>query len=171
MTTLLGDTDNRHINIFTYMNTKTTAGVGLVASNSIIRRASSAAGIAKTGTSIGTLHGAAHTSATAAWIGLGSMKIGLFVINVLPIVGGLLILDSLCGQGEGSSLIDWYEESWKQYEAHCEMEALKETVKVDPDHRIAVRNHPSSLSQQESLFQSLEVEHELYLLKKNLGLL
>ncbi len=153
------------------MNAQTTAGIGFVASNPIIHAASSAIGVAKTGTAIGTLHGAAHTSATAAWVGLGSMKVGMFMMNAFPIVGGLLILDSLCGPDHGSPLIDWYEESWKQYEAQCEMEELKKKVKVDPDHRVFVKKTPSSLSQQEDLFRSLEVEHDLYLLKKKLGLL
>ncbi len=153
------------------MDSKTTVGIGLVASNSMIHTAASAIGIAKTGTAIGTLHGAAHTSATAAWIGLGSMKVGMFMMNAFPVIGGLLILDSLCGTDHGSPLIDWYEESWKQYEAQCEMEELKKRTKVDPDHRVIVKGKPSSLAQQESLFRSLEVEHDLYLLKKELGLL
>lgn len=153
------------------MNIKTNAGAGLVASNSIIHRASSTFGVAKTGTAIGTLHGAAHANATAAWVGLGSMKMGVFMMNAFPIIGGLLILDSLCGSDYGSPLIDWYEEGWKEYEAKCEMEELKKEVKVDPDHRIIVKGKPSSLAQQESLFRSLEIEHDLYLLKKELGLL
>jgi len=153
------------------MNTKIAAGIGLVASSPIIHAASSAVGIAKTGAAIGTLHGAAHTSATAAWVGLGSMKLGLFMMNAFPVIGGLLILDSLCGSDPGSPLIDWYEESWKQYEAQCELEELKKKITVDPDHRVIVKGQSSSLAQQETLFRSLEIEHDLYLLKKKLGLL
>lgn len=52
------------------MDAKTTAGIGLVASNPIVHAAASTVGVAKTGAAIGTLHGAAHTSATAAWVGL-----------------------------------------------------------------------------------------------------
>ena len=153
------------------MDVKTTVGTGLVASSPIIHTAANAVGIAKTGTAIGSLHGAAHTSATAAWVGLGSMKVGMFMMNALPIVGGLLILDSLCGPDHGSPIIDWYEEGWRQYEAQCEMEELKKTVKVDADHRVIVKGSPSTLEQQESLFKGLEIEHDLYLLKKELGLL
>lgn len=153
------------------MDAKTAAGVGLVASNPIIYSASSAVGIAKTGTAISTLSGAAKTSATAAWLGFGSMKVGMFMMNAFPVIGGLLILDSLCGPDHGSPIIDWYEEGWKEYEAQCELEELKKKVQIDPDHRVTVRGTSSTLAQQESLFRSLEVEHELYLLKKELGLL
>ena len=153
------------------MDAKTTVGIGLTASSPIAHTVSSAVGIAKTGTAIGTLHGAAHTSATAAWIGLGSMKVGMFMLNAFPLVGGLLILDSLCGPDHGSPIIDWYEEGWKQYEAQCEMEELKKHVKVDSDHRVIVKGSPSTLEQQENLFKGLEIEHDLYLLKKELGLL
>ena len=45
------------------MDVKTTVGIGLTASSSIAHTVSSAVGIAETGTAIGTLHGAAHTSA------------------------------------------------------------------------------------------------------------
>lgn len=157
--------NNRHMDI------ETAAGMGLIASKPIIHTASSVIGVAKTGTAISTLHGAAHTSATAAWVGFGSMKVGLFMMNAFPIIGGLLILDSLCSPDYGSPIIDWYEEGWKQYEAQCEMEKLKTKIKVDPDHRVIVKGQPSTLAQQESLFRNLEVEHDLYLLKKDLGLL
>ncbi|MGB3298836.1 MAG: hypothetical protein WBA76_11245 [Phormidesmis sp.] len=157
--------------MFINMDAKTTAGVSLIASKLIIYTASSTFGIAKTGTAIGTLSGAAYTNATAAWVGLGSMKAGMFMMQAFPIIGGLLILDSLCGQDHGAPIIDWYEEGWKQYEAQCEMEELKKEVKIDPDHRVTVKRSPSSLAQQEALFKDLEVEHELYLLKKKLGIL
>lgn len=153
------------------MNAKTTASVCLTVSNPIIHTAASAVGIAKTGAAIGSLSGAAYTSATAAWVGLGSANIGMFMMNAFPIIGGLLILDSLCGPDHGSALIDWYEEAWTDYEAQCEMEELKKEVRVDLDHRVVVKGKPSTLAQQESLFRSLEVEHDLYSLKKKLGLL
>ena len=153
------------------MKSQTAIGSILLGSNPIICAASSAVGIAKTGTSIGSLSGAAYTSATAAWIGLGSMNVGLFMMNIFPIVGGLLVLDSLCGPESSTPLIDWYEEAWIRYEAQCEMEAMKKTVVVDPDHRIVLKRRPSSLAQQESLYRDLEIEHELYLMKKKLGLL
>lgn len=153
------------------MDAKTTIGIGLTASSPIINTAASTIGIAKTGAAIGTLHGAAHTSATAAWIGLGSMKVGMFMMGAFPIIGGLLILDSLCGPDHSSPIIDWYEEGWKEYEAQCELEELKKKVKVDPDHRVMVTKRPSSLAQQEYLFGRLEIEHELYQMKKDLGLI
>lgn len=150
------------------MNNQTTIGTACIFNQSFINAAARAFGVAKTGTAIGSLYGAAYTNATAAWIGFGSMKVGMFMTNALPIVGGLLILDSLCGTDHGAPLIDWYEESWKEYEAMCELEELKKTVKVDPDHRVIVTKQPSSLAQQEDLFRKLEIEHELYLLKKSM---
>ena len=98
------------------------------------------------------------------------MGTGMFLMNAFPIIGGLLVLDSLCGPDHGSPIIDWYEESWREYEAQCEMEDLKKEVEVNPNHQFAVRGTPSTLAQQESLFKSLEVENELYLLKKDLGI-
>ena len=65
-------------------------------------------------------------------------------MNLCPIVGGLLVLDSLCSSDHGSALVDWHEEGWKQYEAQCEMEDLKKTVKVDLDHRIIAERSLSS---------------------------
>ncbi len=153
------------------MNTKVAAGVGLCVSNPAINAVASAVGVAKTGTAIGSLSGAAQTSATAAWIGFGSMKVGLFAMGALPIIGGLILLDQLCGSEYGTPLIDWYEEGWINFEAQCEMEELKKTVKVDSDHRVVVTKKPSSLAQQENLFVRLEVEHELYLMKKELGII
>ena len=153
------------------MDIKASFGMGLVFSDPLIYATASAIGVAKTGTAIGTLHGAAKASATAAWIGLGSMNVGMFIMNLCPIVGGLLVLDSLCSSDYGSALVDWNEEGWKEYEAQCEMEDLKKKVKVDPDHRTVVIDSLTSLAQQESLFKSLEVEHELYLLKKEMYLL
>lgn len=153
------------------MKPKIAAGTALTASTPIINAAANAVGVAGTGTAIGTLHGAAHTSATAAWVGLGSMKLGMFVMGALPVVGGLLILDSLCSSDCGGSLIDYYEEFWKNYEAQCELDELKKTVKRDPGHIVTAKTQAASLDQLNRQFQSLEVEHDLYLLKKQMGLL
>lgn len=150
------------------MNKQTAIGTTLVFSNPIINSAASAIGFAKTGTAIGTLHGAAHASATAAWIGLGSMKAGMFMMGAFPLIGTLLILDSISGRDYGSPIIDWYEESWRQYEIQCELEELKQKVAVDPDHQIRAKNIPATFAQQDFQFRALEVEHELYLLKKEM---
>ena len=151
------------------MNTQIATGTVLVGSTPIINTVASAIGIAKTGTAIGTLHGAAHTSATAAWIGLGSMKAGMFLMGALPIVGALLILDGISGRDQGSPIIDWYEEAWRQYEAQCELEELKNEVKVDHDHQLRVKRAAATLAHREVQFRALEVEHELYLLKQEMG--
>ena len=151
------------------MNQKIAVGATFVASNPIINTAANAFGVAKTGTAIGTLHGAAHASATAAWIGLGSMKAGMFMMGAFPVIGALLILDGISGREYGSPIIDWYEEAWRQYEAQCELEELKKEVKADPDHQLRVKRAAATLAHQEVQFRSLEVEHELYLMKKEIG--
>lgn len=153
------------------MNTKVAAGTVFALSNPIFNITANAIGIAKTGTAIGTLHGAAHTSATAAWVGFGSMKIGMFMMGALPVVGALLILDGICGRDHGLPLIDWYEESWKRYETQCELEEMKKEVKVDNDHRVRAKTTAVSIAQLTDQFRALEVEHELYLMKKDLGLI
>jgi len=152
------------------MNTQAVVGTTLVFSTPIINTTASAIGIAKTGTAIGTLHGAAHASATAAWIGLGSMKVGMFMMGAFPVVGALLLLDSIGGQDHGSPMIDWYEESWRQYEIRCELEELKKQVTVDPDHQIRAKSISATLAQQDYQFRALEVEHELYSMKKQMGI-
>ncbi|MBD3885400.1 hypothetical protein IFO70_27120 [Phormidium tenue FACHB-886] len=151
------------------MNKQIAAGATLVASHPIINTAANAIGVAKTGTAIGTLHGAAHTSATAAWIGLGSMKAGMFLMGALPVVGVLLILEGISGREQGSPIIDWYEEAWRQYEAQCELEELKKEVEVDVDHQLRVKRQAATLAHQEVQFRALEVEHDLYLMKKEIG--
>ena len=153
------------------MKPKIAAGAALTASTPIINAAANAVGLAGTGTAIGTLTGAAHTSATAAWIGFGSMKLGMFVMGALPVVGGLLILDSFCSSDCGVSIIDYYEEFWKNYEVQCELDDLKQTVKRDPGHTVTAKTKAASLDQLNRQFQSLEVEHDLYLLKQQMGLL
>ncbi|HEY9699084.1 MAG TPA: hypothetical protein V6D10_17620 [Trichocoleus sp.] len=155
----------------TEINPKIAAGIALTSSQSIINTAASTIGIAKTGAAIGTLHGAAHTSATAAWVGLGSMKAGLFIMHALPVVGALLILDGISGRDHGSPIIDWYEEAWRDYEVQCELEELKQQVELDPDHQVRAKTRAASLAQLDNQFRSLEVEHELYQLKKEMKLL
>lgn len=152
------------------MNPKIAVGTAFAASPLIINTAASTIGVAKTGTAIGTLSGAAHTSATAAWIGLGSMKFGMFVMGALPAVGVLLLLDSLSGPESGSPIIDWYEEGWRRYELEHELEGLKQQVEVDRDHQLRAKVQAISLAQQEAQFRSLEVEHELYLMKKEISI-
>jgi hypothetical protein len=152
------------------MNKQTAVGIAFAASNPIINTAASTIGVAKTGVAIGTLHGAAHTSATAAWVGLGSMKAGMFLMGTLPVVGALLILDSMSGRGDGVPILDQYEEAWRQYEVRCELEDLKKEVKVDDDHQLHAKRTAVTQAHQEVQFQALEVEHELHLLKKQLGI-
>lgn len=152
------------------MDNQVATGTALVLSNPIINTTASLIGLAKTGTAIGTLHGAVHTSATAAWVGFGSMKVGMVMMGAFPVIGGLLILDAICGQDPGAPIIDWYEEAWRRYEAQCELEEMKKTVKVDSDHQVRSKQ-AASLDQLNNQFQALEVEHELYLMKKELGLL
>lgn len=153
------------------MDSKLAVGTALAASTPILKASASAVGIAKTGTAIGTLHGAAQANATAAWVGLGSMKLGMFVMGALPIVGGLLVLDWLSGPDHGSPIWDPYEEAWREYEARCEMEELKKTVKRDPYHTVRAKTQASSLEQLKNQFQAMEVENDLYLLKKQMGLI
>lgn len=151
------------------MNHSTAAGAALVASTPIINATASAVGIAGTGTAIGALTGAAHTSATAAWIGLGSMKAGMFLMGAMPVIGVLLILDGISGKDHGSPIIDWYEEAWRQYEIQAELEELKKEVEVDSDHQLRAKTRAASFAHQDAQFHALEVEHELYLLKKAMG--
>ncbi|MBI4780418.1 MAG: hypothetical protein HY785_03745 [Oscillatoriophycideae cyanobacterium NC_groundwater_1537_Pr4_S-0.65um_50_18] len=152
------------------MNGNIAVGTALALSSPILNTAANAVGVAKTGTAIGTLTGAAHTSATAAWVGLGSMKVGMFMMGAFPVIGVLLILDGISGRDYGSPLIDWYEESWRRYEAQCELEELKKEIKVDSDHQLRAKGVPVTLAQQEHQFRMLEAEHEVYLMKKEMGI-
>lgn len=152
------------------MNQQAAAGTILALSNPILNTTANTIGITKTGTAIGTLHGAAHVSATAAWVGLGSMKAGMFMMGAFPVIGVLLILDSISGQDYGSPIIDWYEESWRQFEVQCELEELRKEITVDLDHQLRAKRTPTTLAQQEYQFRALEVEHELYLVKKAMGI-
>jgi stage V sporulation protein K len=115
------------------MDQKVYVGLGtaLLGSNTIINATAGAIGIAKTGTAIGTLSGAALTNATAAWVGFGSMKFGMFMMSALPILGGLILLNSICRCRHGISLSDWYEvenseeEQWRSIEIQHELNVLK----------------------------------------------
>ena len=150
------------------MNKQSAVGTGLVFSNPIINTAANTIGVAKTGTTISSLHGAAHTSATAAWVGFGSMQVGMMMMGVFPVLGAAMLLDSICCQQGGSPIIDWYEESWKNFEAECELDELKKEVTIDQDHQLRSKQQASSISQLKKQFSVLEVEHELYQMKKQL---
>jgi stage V sporulation protein K len=106
-------------------------GSALLCSTSIINATASAVGIAKTGAAIGSLSGAAQTSATAAWVGFGSMKFGMFMMSALPVIGALILLNEICRSKRGVSLVDWYkqeweeEEEWRSLEINHELNALK----------------------------------------------
>jgi hypothetical protein len=93
------------------MDQKAAIGLGtvLVGSTPIVNAAVSAIGIAKTGTAIGSLSGAAHASATAAWVGFGSMKVGMFMMGALPLIGGLILLNGICRRDHGIPLRDFQE--------------------------------------------------------------
>lgn len=150
------------------MNKQSAMGTGLVFSNPIINTTANSVGVAKTGTAIGSLHGAAHTSATAAWVGFGSMKLGMFMMGCFPVLGAAMLLDSICGQEHGSPIIDWYEEAWKTYECQCELDEMKKDVTIDHDHQLRPTKVASSLKQLDNQFRALEVENELYQMKKQL---
>lgn len=150
------------------MNKQSAIGTGLVFSNPIINTTANSFGIAKTGTAISSLHGAAHTSATAAWIGFGSMKAGMFMMGAFPVLGAAMLLDSICGQEHGSPIIDWYEEAWKTYECQCELDEMKKDVTIHHDHQLRHTKVASSLKQLDDQFRALEVENELYQMKKQL---
>lgn len=152
-------------------NQQIAVGLTLALSNPIINATASVVGVAKTGTAIGALHGAAHTSAMAAWVGFGSMKVGMLVMGALPVMGALLILDGISGRDYGVPIIDWYEEFWKRYEVDCELEEMKQTVEVNSNHQLQAKTTAASLAQLDNQFHNLEVEHELYLMKKELGII
>ena len=153
------------------MNKQVVTGAALSMSHPLFTVAANAVGVAKTGTAIGTLHGAAHTSAMAAWVGFGSMKIGMFVMGALPVIGAVMLLDGLCSRDHSVPLVDWYEEFWKKYEVDAELEALKKTVTPDPNHQLRTTTTAASLAQLNNQFRNLAVEDELYKLKKKMGLI
>ena len=77
------------------MNKQSATGTALVFSNTIANTAANTIGVAKTGIAISSLHGAAHTSATAAWVGFGSMNLGMFMMGAFPVLGAAILLDNL----------------------------------------------------------------------------
>ncbi|MGB5896695.1 MAG: hypothetical protein WBD58_05575 [Geitlerinemataceae cyanobacterium] len=76
-------------------HSKIAIGTTLVMSQSIASAAASTVGIAKTGTAIGTLQGAAQMTATTAWIGFGSTQVGLFLMTACPLLGVWLVVDGI----------------------------------------------------------------------------
>lgn len=76
------------------MNQQSAVGTGFIFGNAIANASANSLGVAKTGTAISLLHSAAHTSATAAWIGFGSMKMGMLMMGCFPILGAAMLLDS-----------------------------------------------------------------------------
>ncbi|MBD1866825.1 hypothetical protein H6F95_05805 [Cyanobacteria bacterium FACHB-471] len=98
------------------------------------------------------------------------MKAGMFMMGAFPIIGTLLILDGISGRDYGAPLIDWEEEFWRNYEVQCELEEMKKKIQPDNSPQIQARKTPGSIAQLDSQFRALEVDHELYLLKKDMGL-
>jgi stage V sporulation protein K len=143
------------------MDQKATIGLGavFVGSTPIIKAAASAIGIAKTGTAIGSLSGAAHASATAAWVGLGSMKIGMFVMGALPIVGGLILLNGICQKNHGVPIIDWYEQYWQDHEIDDELRDLQQQIQLNLNRPI--RPEASAVSPAQVANRLRELESEL----------
>lgn len=76
-------------------NAKIAIGTTLALTPSVATTAASAVGIAQTGTAIASLHGAAHIAATTAWVGFGSMQVGMVLLTTCPIVGALLMMDGI----------------------------------------------------------------------------
>jgi stage V sporulation protein K len=135
-------------------------GTALLGSSMIINATAGAIGVAKTGTAIGTLSGAAQTSATAAWVGFGSMKFGLFMMNALPILGGLILLNSICRARHGISLSNWYEiedaeeAQWRSIEIQHELNTLNNQPSSTHPHSMD-NTHQHSIQQR---LQKLERE-------------
>jgi stage V sporulation protein K len=152
--------------------TAISLGSALVFSQAGINAAAGAIGISGTGTAIGSLNGAAFTSATAAWVGFGSMKVGLFIMGALPVVGALILLNSVFHNQRGGSLIDWEEEFWHDYEIQHELSELIQDVRSNPSHQIVsseIHEEPQpffsvvsgSFAQLERSFLELELKDEI----------
>jgi hypothetical protein len=94
------------------MNKQSAVGTGLVFSNVIINATANSVGVAKTGTAIGSLHGVAHTSAIAAWVGFGSMKMGMFMMGCFPVLGAAMLLGRIYGQEHGSEYVIGNQPTW-----------------------------------------------------------
>ncbi len=136
----------------------TVVGAALAGSTPIINAAASAIGIAKTGTAIGSFSGAAHASATAAWVGFGSMKMGLFVMGALPIIGGLILLNAICQKDHGSPIVDWYEQYWQDHEIDDELRDLQQQIQLNLNRPIWPESSPGSPTQVERRLRELELE-------------
>jgi hypothetical protein len=134
----------------------------LLGSTPIINATANTIGIAKTGTAIGSLSGAAHTSATAAWIGFGSMKVGMFIMGVLPVIGGLILLNGICQHDHGVPIIDWYEKYWQDHEIDDELRDLQQRIKLKLNHPIVPEVTLISPSQVERRLRELESELGLH---------
>jgi stage V sporulation protein K len=133
-------------------------GSGLLLSNSIMKATATAIGTASTGTAIGSITGAARASATAAWIGFGSMKVGMFMMSALPLIGGLILLNGICRRDHGIPLIDWYEEYWEDYEIDDELRDLQQRIQLNLNPPIASEVTPASQKQVEQRLRELESE-------------
>jgi stage V sporulation protein K len=144
--------------------TAISLGSTLVFSQAGINAAAGAIGISGTGTAIGSLNGAAFTSATAAWVGFGSMKVGLFIMGALPVVGALILLNSIFHNQRGGSLIDWEEEFWHDYEIQHELSELIQDVRSNPSHQFISSGASGSVDPQ----KRIEMENEIRELKKNI---
>jgi stage V sporulation protein K len=142
------------------MDQKAAIGLGtvLVGSTPIIKTVASAIGVAKTGTAIGSLSGAAHASATAAWIGFGSMKVGMFMMGALPLIGGLILLSGICRRDHGIPLIDWHEEYWEDYEIDDELRDMQQRIQLNLNRPIAPEVTPASQKQVGQRLRELELE-------------
>ncbi len=142
------------------MNQKTAAvvGVACVASNPILAGVASAFGTAGTGTAIGSLSGASLNSATAAWVGFGSMKVGMFVMGALPIIGGLILLNAICQKDHGVPIIDWYEQYWQDHEIDDELRDLQQRIDLNLNRPIGPEGSLTSPAQVERRLRELELE-------------
>jgi stage V sporulation protein K len=159
------------------MDQKTGISLGslLLGSTPIINATASAIGIAKTGTAIGSLSGAAHTSATAAWIGFGSMKFGMFMMSALPAIGALILLNGICRRNHGVPLVDWHErywsdkeeENWSDMEVDRELDALKGKLPNNLNQPIVLNAVQESSPKIEQRLRELELELELTQLQQN----
>jgi stage V sporulation protein K len=144
--------------------TAISLGSALVFSQAGINAAAGAIGISGTGTTIGSLNGAAFTSATAAWVGFGSMKVGLFIMGALPVVGALILLNSVFHNQRGGSLIDWEEEFWHDYEIQHELSELIQDVRSNPSHQFVSSGASGSVDPQ----KRIEMENEIREFKENI---
>jgi stage V sporulation protein K len=142
------------------MENKKAIGIGtmLLGSTPIIKAAASAIGTTSTGVSIGSCTGASLSSATAAWVGFGSMKIGMFVMGTLPIIGGLILLNAICQKDHGVPIIDWYEKYWEDHEIDNELRDMQQHIQLDLNRPIMPEVTPVSQVQVAQRLRELESE-------------